>query len=97
MSTEQLHVYRQLLREVRRQCVSAGSRRAWAAQLRSQWRAAPGGLRAAHNALTYLASGRRYRELQAEFSPKMAESDRIERSARRVGLATPKAYNGQTK
>ncbi|KAJ2763694.1 hypothetical protein IWQ56_002638 [Coemansia nantahalensis] len=97
------HVYRQLLREIRRQLASATGNRAWAEQLRLQWRAAAQApdaahetnMRAARNTLTYLASSRRYRELQAEFSPKMAEADRIEKTARRVGLEPPKTFSEQ--
>ncbi|KAJ2694838.1 hypothetical protein H4R19_005886 [Coemansia spiralis] len=100
MAAEARHVYRQLLREIGRQITSGLGNRAWAAQLRLEWHAAArapdaareSNMRAARNALTYLASSRRYRELQAEFNPKMPEGDRIQRTARRVGLEPPKIF-----
>ncbi|KAJ2721550.1 hypothetical protein GGI07_003903 [Coemansia sp. Benny D115] len=92
--THHLRTYRHLLREVNRQFTSVNSNRAWAAQLRLQWQApdSPSPI-AASNMLCYLANTRKYKDLIAEFNPKMPETDRIERTARRVGLEAPKAFS----
>ncbi|KAI8320355.1 hypothetical protein GQ54DRAFT_263706, partial [Martensiomyces pterosporus] len=102
MDTKQLHIYRQLLREVNRQFTSTNGNRFWAAQLRLKWlaegRSSPvdsNSMRTAQNVLSYLSNNRKYKDLIAEFNPKMTEGDRIERTARRVGLEAPKAYEEQ--
>lgn len=97
-SPQQLHIYRQLLREVNRQFTSVNNNRAWAIQLRLQWKAATASSKsqkvtiAAQNVLSYLMNNRKYKDLLAEFNPKMPESDRIEKTARRVGLQAPQSY-----
>ncbi|KAJ2882494.1 hypothetical protein GGI21_000525, partial [Coemansia aciculifera] len=96
MNATQLHVYRHLLREINHQFTNVNKNKAWAAQLRLQWLKAScshganaGDLKAAQSVLTYLANNRQYKELLAEFNPKMSEGDRIEKTARRVGLEAP--------
>ncbi|KAJ2156619.1 hypothetical protein GGF46_005062 [Coemansia sp. RSA 552] len=100
MHTPQLRTYRHLLREINRQFTVVNGNRAWAAQLRQSWLAAsqePGAADRstleAQNALTYLANNRKYKELLAEFGSRMSEEDRIEKTARRVGLEAPKTYS----
>ncbi|KAJ2004749.1 hypothetical protein H4R26_002345, partial [Coemansia thaxteri] len=86
MNKNQLHIYRQLLREVNRQFTPVNKSKDWSAQLRLQWLEAsrhPGtnasdSLMEAQNVLTYLLNHRKYKELLAEFNPKMSEGDRIE-------------------
>ncbi|KAJ2824907.1 hypothetical protein FBU31_003858 [Coemansia sp. 'formosensis'] len=100
MNTTQLRVYRHLLREINRQFTSVNKGKVWSAQLRLQWLDASrspvsnaSDLKAAQNVLTYMANNRQYKELLAEFNPKMSEGDRIEKTARRVGLEAPKSYD----
>ncbi|PIA16642.1 hypothetical protein COEREDRAFT_42369 [Coemansia reversa NRRL 1564] len=101
MKEQQLRVYRHLLREVNRQFNNASNNRAWATQLRLEWIAAScdspttadKNMRAATNVLSYLTNNRKHKELLATFNPKMCESDRIEKTARRVGLEAPKSYS----
>ncbi|KAJ1938743.1 hypothetical protein DL89DRAFT_269071, partial [Linderina pennispora] len=92
MSTSHLHIYRQLLREVNKQFTSVSQNRFWATQLRLKWSATPD-LQKAQTVLTYLTNNRRYKELLDEFQPKMPESDRITKTANRVGLEIPKSYS----
>ncbi|KAJ2225761.1 hypothetical protein H4R99_006304 [Coemansia sp. RSA 1722] len=97
-SQEHLRTYRHLLREINRQFTQANGNRAWASQLRLQWRSsATNGqsqqLTAAKNVLSYLANSRKYKELLAEFNPKMSEGDRIKKTANRVGLETPNTFS----
>ncbi|KAJ1720675.1 hypothetical protein LPJ53_004714 [Coemansia erecta] len=96
MSESLRHTYRHLLREINRQFTHVNGSRAWASQLRLEWQrpadASHARSVAAQNVLTYLANSRRYKDLLAEFNPKMPEGDRIQRTARRVGLETPKSY-----
>ncbi|KAJ2312727.1 hypothetical protein IWW52_004772, partial [Coemansia sp. RSA 2704] len=88
MNPQQLHVYRHLLREINHRFTSVNGNRAWASQLRQQWVAASrdtdGNTRAAQNVLSYLSNNRKYQDLLAEFNPKLPETDRIEKTARRV-------------
>ncbi|KAJ2373724.1 hypothetical protein IW150_003482 [Coemansia sp. RSA 2607] len=88
------HTYRHLLREINRQFTQVNGNRSWASQLRLEWQRPVATDRsvAAQNVLTYLASSRKYKALLAEFNPKMPEGDRIQRTARRVGLETPQSY-----
>ncbi|KAJ2447922.1 hypothetical protein GGF42_005303 [Coemansia sp. RSA 2424] len=103
MNTTQLRVYRHLLREVNRQFTKVNKNKAWSAQLRLQWLDASrssgaddSDLKAAQSVLTYLSNNRQYKELLAEFNPKMSEGDRIEKTARRVGLEAPKLYDARS-
>ncbi|KAJ2781584.1 hypothetical protein GGI15_003182 [Coemansia interrupta] len=95
------HTYRHLLREINRQFTRVNGSRAWASQLRLEWQrpanadASATRSVAAQNVLTYLANSRKYKDLLAEFNPKMPEGDRIQRTARRVGLETPKSFSDQ--
>ncbi|KAJ1893466.1 hypothetical protein LPJ66_005738 [Kickxella alabastrina] len=95
MSTNPLHTYRHLLREINRQFTRVNGDRIWAAQLRQQWQSAStdtSGHHHSQNALTYLFNNRKYKDLLAEFNPKSTEGNLIERTARRVGLQAPKSY-----
>ncbi|KAI9506165.1 hypothetical protein GGI26_000358 [Coemansia sp. RSA 1358] len=99
MNQQQLRIYRQLLREINRQFTSVNGNHSWAAQLRLQWLAASpnhssdssSNINAARNILCYLSNKRKYKGLLDEFNPKLSETDRVEKTARRVGLETPKA------
>ncbi|KAJ2451471.1 hypothetical protein EV183_003605, partial [Coemansia sp. RSA 2336] len=100
MATNHLHLYRRLLREINCQYTSVNGNRAWAAQLRSQWMAASKdpasanrNMLVARNVLAYLMNNRKHSELITEFYPKMSEGDRIEKTARRVGLEAPSSFN----
>ncbi|KAJ1647870.1 hypothetical protein J3B02_000957 [Coemansia erecta] len=99
LSVEHLRMYRHLLREINRQFTRVNGNRAWASQLRLHWHCSSDTndpqqqeLTAAKNVLSYLANSRKYKELLAEFNPKMSEGDRIKKTANRVGLETPNTY-----
>ncbi|KAJ1804144.1 hypothetical protein LPJ56_005679 [Coemansia sp. RSA 2599] len=100
-SQEHLRTYRHLLREINRQFTRVNGNRAWASQLRLHWRSSTANGQqqstAAENVLSYLANSRKYKELISEFNPKMTESDRIEKTANRVGLQTPNTFSQTNK
>ncbi|RKP39738.1 hypothetical protein BJ085DRAFT_28508 [Dimargaris cristalligena] len=99
-----LHLFRGLLREIRKMHQTASSMQATRTELYNRFDqhrqvADPATLHRlrldAQDILTFLHGNRRHKELEALYSPTkdITDSERIGLSAKRVGLALPKLAN----
>ncbi|KAJ1982236.1 hypothetical protein H4R34_001779 [Dimargaris verticillata] len=95
MTTTLPRLYRALLRELQSAYHTPGMYQQAKQELRYQFQHEGGQTRDGHDLLTYLSGNRRFKELNERYSPlqKYSEGEKIEMTARRVGLSIPKFGN----